>query len=72
MGTKNDLGASFNKLKDSIFFTYRGVTFEKVATGWKRGDIVCRNREEMDSLIDKTEQLLNSSINRVKNENSKQ
>lgn len=63
---KSDIGRAFERLKGEFFYTYRGVTFQKVATGWKWGETVCRNREEMDSLIDQTEQMLNNSINRLK------
>lgn len=59
-----DLGKAFERLKDEWFYTYRGVTFNKVDGGWERAGFVCRNREEMDSLIDQWEKQLADSINR--------
>lgn len=57
-----DLGKAFERLKDEWFYTYRGVTFEKVNGGWKWGETVYCNRGEMDSLIDQMEQQLSKSI----------
>lgn len=57
-----DIGKSFERMKGEWFYTYRGVTFEKVPVGWKWGESVCRNRQEMDSLIDQMEQQLANSI----------
>lgn len=59
---KGDLGKAFERLKDEWFYTYRGVIFDKVDGGWRRGSAICRNREEMDSLIDQMEQQLANSI----------
>jgi len=61
---RGDLGRAFERLKGEWFYEYRGVNWEKVPTGWKWGNIICRNRKEMDDLIDQTHNILQNSIDK--------
>jgi len=63
---KGDIGRAFEKGKGQWFYAYRGVNWEKVPTGWKWGEVICRNRQEMDSLINQREQFLQNSLNKKK------
>lgn len=63
---KVDIGQAFERMKGEWFYTYRGVTFEKVPAGWKSGTIICRNREEMDHFINERQAFLTNSLNRIK------
>lgn len=61
-----DIETAFNKLIDNTFVVYRGVRFERHKEGFCRNGVLCKDKEDMDALIDNGVNHLRNSINRLK------
>lgn len=68
MKSANDIDASFKRLKNEMFFVYKGLTFERTKAGFVHNSVLCRDFHDMDILVEQEERALTMSINRLKNE----
>jgi len=64
---RGDLGQAFAKFKEEWFITHRNTIWEKVPGGYKWEGHVCKNKEEMDAVIDEVYSKLEASISKRKN-----
>lgn len=66
MSIDKDLGEAFEKLKGQMFYTYRGVTYERVPEGWKHGHVTFTSLTDIDEHMDVMNRCLEKSLNRLK------